>query len=156
MNRLLHHLLRNALGKGIHRPVSSRLSYVAIAGFPISQYWSSFAGIRSGVPGTAGTPMQLRRIGSETLPAAENAPLPRFRFTRDVTGTWILTGIAGQPAVHFSDLAVAISYARQDADAAEADIELWADGFYVFVHQTEGWPHRICAPTNANPRPIKR
>jgi hypothetical protein len=145
ISRLLS-LLLSAVGKGADRPFPRWLTNAAAAGFPVAQNCMSFAGIKSGVFGVAGAPVQPRVHGKETRPAIAIAPMPCFRFIREVTGTWILTGAASQPAVHFSDLAVAISSAREDASAAEADIELWADGFYVFVHQTKGWPHRICAP----------
>jgi hypothetical protein len=69
-----------------------------------------------------------------------------FCLTRNAAGVWRLTGTARESAVDFFDLADAISFARAEARGAEADIEIWAGGFYAFVHQTEGWPHRICAP----------
>lgn len=46
--------------------------------------------------------------------------------------------------VEFDNLPTALSFARADADATEADIELWMGGTYVFVHQPTGWPHRLC------------
>ena len=79
-------------------------------------------------------PIEMQTLGS------------RFCLTRNAAGIWRLTGGSLESAVDFFDLAGAISFARAEARGAEADIEIWADGFYAFVHQTEGWPHRICAP----------
>jgi len=74
----------------------------------------------------------------------------RFSLRYDAPGPWILSGVRCEDSLRFRDLAAALSYARTDADAEEADIELWVDGLYIFVHQARGWPHRLCVPaTNA-------
>ena len=106
----------------------------------------SFAAGGSGAFGIHRTLAQAKTQWREERPTAVAGQRPRFCLTRDTAGIWTLTGPSSEPATRFSDLAVAIAFAREDAGAAAADIELWADGFYVFVHQTKGWPHRICAP----------
>lgn len=68
----------------------------------------------------------------------------RFSLRYDAPGPWILSGARSEGCVHFSDLAAALSFARNDASAEEADIELWVDGLYIFVHQSRGWPHHLC------------
>lgn len=68
----------------------------------------------------------------------------RFSLRCDRAGNWILTGALSDEFVQFTDLPAALSFARADADAGEADIELWVDGLYIFVHQAKGWPHPLC------------
>jgi len=46
-------------------------------------------------------------------------------------------------ALPFESLAAALACARITAANAEADIEIWMDRFYVFVHQPHGWPSCI-------------
>ena len=71
----------------------------------------------------------------------------RFSLRYDAPGPWILSGARCEASLRFGDLAAALSYARTDADAEEADIELRVDGLYIFVHQAQGWPHRLCVPS---------
>jgi hypothetical protein len=71
----------------------------------------------------------------------------RFSLTHDGRSGWTLTGTASKVPAHFSDLSHALSFARADAAGGEAEVELWVDGYYIFVHQAEGWPHPICAPS---------
>ena len=47
--------------------------------------------------------------------------------------------------MHFRDLPAAVEFARKEACGGEADIELLAEGLYVFVHQKKGWPHCLYA-----------
>jgi hypothetical protein len=75
-----------------------------------------------------------------------------FLLRYDAPGPWILSGARCEDSVHFPDLAAALSFARDDASAEEADIELWVDGLYIFVHQSRGWPHRLCAPATSASR----
>jgi hypothetical protein len=145
MNRLFRSLLA-AVGKAMHRPASSWSLNAAVPGFPTTGSGMSFAAAGSGAFHIRRTLAQAGKQWREEWPTAGAGQTRHFRFTRDAPGIWTLTGASNEPAIRFSDLAVAISFAREDAGAAEADIELWADGFYVFVHQTKGWPHRICAP----------
>jgi hypothetical protein len=70
----------------------------------------------------------------------------RFSLRCDALGPWILSGARCEGSVRFRDLAAALAFARDDSGAEEADIELWVDGLYIFVHQARGWPHRLCAP----------
>jgi hypothetical protein len=70
----------------------------------------------------------------------------RYSLTCDADGLWTLSGMTGKAALHFCKLAAALDFARKDAQGHAADIELLADGLYMFVHQTQGWPSRICAP----------
>jgi hypothetical protein len=69
----------------------------------------------------------------------------RYSLTCDARGVWTLTGTTAAKPAHFCDLAAAMELARKDARGEEADIELWAEGLYMFVHQEKGWPHRLCA-----------
>ena len=55
-----------------------------------------------------------------------------------------MAGTLGSEHVEFYNLPEALSFARADAEDGEADLELWIDGLYIFVHQDKGWPHRIC------------
>jgi hypothetical protein len=73
----------------------------------------------------------------------------RYEVRYDAPGPWILSGARCEGCVHFHDLAAALSFARDDSGAGEADIELHVDGFYIFVHQSRGWPHRLCAPATS-------
>jgi len=70
----------------------------------------------------------------------------RFAVRYDAPGPWILSGARSADVMQFPDLAAALSFARDDSGAGEADIELWIDGLYIFVHQSRGWPHRLCVP----------
>ena len=63
----------------------------------------------------------------------------------DARGTWTVTGTTGTKPLHFRDLPAAVEFARKDASDGEADIELWAEGLYMFVHQEKGWPHCLYA-----------
>jgi hypothetical protein len=148
VNRLFQSLL-NTVGRGTHRPVSGWLPNAVVPGFPIAPNRVSFADNTQRVFGIARTPAQPRIRPRKTQATKLGGQRPRFCIARDAAGIWTLTGASREPAVQFSDLTVAISYARQDAGAAEADIELRVDGFYAFVHQPEGWPHRICAPARS-------
>jgi len=69
----------------------------------------------------------------------------RYSLTCDARGVWTLTGTVGEKPTRFCDLPAAVEFARKDARDGEADIELWAEGLYMFVHQEQGWPHRLCA-----------
>ena len=68
-----------------------------------------------------------------------------FSLTCDARGIWTLTGTGGTKPVHFRDLPAAMEFARKEACGGEADIELRAEGLYVFVHQKKGWPHCLYA-----------
>ena len=68
-----------------------------------------------------------------------------FSLTCDARGIWTLTGTGGTKPVHFRDLPAAVEFARKEACGGEADIELRAEGLYVFVHQKKGWPHCLYA-----------
>ena len=78
-----------------------------------------------------------------SVPATE---IRHFSLRYDARGAWTLNGARCQTSIRFRDLAAALSFARDDADAGEADIELWVEGLYIFVRQTRGWPQRLCAP----------
>jgi hypothetical protein len=69
----------------------------------------------------------------------------RFSLVCDARGNWTVTGATGTKPLRFRDLPAALEFARNDACGSEADIELWADGLYVFVHQKKGWPHCLYA-----------
>jgi hypothetical protein len=71
----------------------------------------------------------------------------RFSLTCDARGAWTLTGTADKKPLRFCDLPEAVEFARKEARGGEADIELWAEGLYMFVHQERGWPHCLYAPT---------
>jgi hypothetical protein len=68
----------------------------------------------------------------------------RFSFSSDARGVWTLTGTVGKKPTQFCNLPAALEFARKDAGGEEADIELWAEGLYMFVHQEKGWPHCLC------------
>jgi hypothetical protein len=148
MNHLFRSLL-DAFGKVTHLPASSWSLNAAVPGFPTTGSGMSFAAAGSGAFGIHRNPEQPRIRRRKERPIAVVGQRPRFCFTRDASGIWTLTGASREPAVRFFDLAVAISFAHQDAGAAEADIELWAEGVYAFLHQTAGWPHRICVPARS-------
>jgi hypothetical protein len=76
----------------------------------------------------------------------------RFSLSCDARGMWTLTGVAGKQPAHFCNLPAAIEFAREDARGEEADIELWVEGLYMFVHQARGWPHVLCAGSPAGRR----
>ena len=76
----------------------------------------------------------------------------RYSLTCDARGVWTLTGTAAQKPKHFCDLVAAMELAHQDARGEEVDIELWAEGLYMFVHQEKGWPHVLCARAPARRR----
>jgi hypothetical protein len=69
----------------------------------------------------------------------------RFSLICDAHGNWTVTGTTGTKPLCFRDLPAAVEFARQEACGREADIELWAEGLYMFVHQTKGWPHCLYA-----------
>jgi hypothetical protein len=69
----------------------------------------------------------------------------RFSLICDARGIWTVTGATDMKPVRFRDLPAAVEFARTDASGSEADIELWADGLYMFVHQKKGWPHCLYA-----------
>src|SRR4029077_9267182 len=69
----------------------------------------------------------------------------RFSLICDARGIWTVTGATDAKPVRFRDLPAAVEFARNDASGSEADIELWADGLYMFVHQKKGWPHCLYA-----------
>lgn len=142
MNRLLASLVRALDLVGHVRP---ELSAGAIAAAPMGQNRESFTGVTP-AHGNAGAPWRAWMRRTERTSRGVGQPRVRFRFTRDATGAWILTDPSCEPGIHFSDLAVALSFARREAAGAEADIELWADGLYIFVHQPRGWPHVVCVP----------
>lgn len=72
-------------------------------------------------------------LGSEVL---------RFRIDIQPSGACLLSTPVGA-AVQFDSLTTALASARVTAADAEADIEIWMDGLYMFVHQPQGWPRRI-------------
>jgi hypothetical protein len=88
------------------------------------------------------------RVSSQTSAVA---PEPRrFLLARQPEGGWVLTSEANPSVRQFNDLPSALAFARAAAESKEADIELWVDGFYIFVHQPTGWPHAVCAPSSTN------
>jgi hypothetical protein len=77
-----------------------------------------------------------------------------FFLRYDAPDAWTLRGARCETSLQFRDLAAALSFARDDSDAGEADIELWVEGLYIFVHQTRGWPQRLCAPAGTTGVPL--
>jgi hypothetical protein len=67
----------------------------------------------------------------------------RFRVDMEPSGACWLKSTPEGVSLQFESLTAALASARMTAADAEADIEIWADGFYVFVHQPQGWPRRI-------------
>jgi hypothetical protein len=66
----------------------------------------------------------------------------RFRIDIQPCGACLLSTPV-DAAVQFDSLTTALASARVTAADAEADIEIWMDGLYMFVHQPQGWPRRI-------------
>ena len=64
----------------------------------------------------------------------------RLKICRDVWGTWSVHGLSPLPVAHLPSLSASFDYARRECAAAPATIELEIDGFYVVVHQEDGWP----------------
>ena len=98
-------------------------------------------------------PVRVRRAVSRCLHqlrhrlrCVPDMEIRHFSLRYDAPGPWILTGARCEACAHFRDLAAALSFARDDAGAGEAEIELWVEGLYIFVHQARGWPQRLCAP----------
>ena len=67
----------------------------------------------------------------------------RFRIDMKPSGACSLASTPEGAALPFESLAAALASARITAADAEADIEIWMDEFYVFVHQPQGWPRCI-------------
>ena len=66
----------------------------------------------------------------------------RFRIDIQPSGACLLSTPV-DTAVQFDSLTTALASARVTAADAEADIEIWMDRLYMFVHQPQGWPRRI-------------
>src|SRR5262249_24393296 len=64
----------------------------------------------------------------------------RLKICRDIWGTWGVQGLSPLPVPHLPSLSASLDYARRECAAAPATIELEIDGFYVVVHQEDGWP----------------
>ena len=75
-----------------------------------------------------------------------------LKICRDVWGGWSVDGLAPLPVAHLPSLSASIDYARKECAAAPATIELLIDGFYVVIHQEQGWPRRIVGPEIEPPR----
>jgi hypothetical protein len=75
-----------------------------------------------------------------------------LKICRDVWGGWSVDGLALLPVAHLPSLSASIDYARKECAAAPATIELLIDGFYVVIHQEQGWPRRIVGPEIEPPR----
>ena len=63
----------------------------------------------------------------------------RFRIDIQPSGACLLSTPV-DAAVQFDSLTTALASARVTAADAEADIDIWMDGLYMFVHQPQGWP----------------
>ena len=75
-------------------------------------------------------------------------PKPRrFAIAGLPDGKWIVSNDGEVSATQFGDLASAVAFARMEAEEKEADVELWIDDLYIFIHQPEGWPNAICTPS---------
>ena len=80
-------------------------------------------------------------LNSRRKRIGENEVL-RFRIDIQSSGACLLSTPV-DAAVQFDSLTTALASARVTAADAEADIEIWMDGLYMFVHQPQGWPRRI-------------
>ena len=80
-------------------------------------------------------------LNSRRKRIGENEVL-RFRIDIQPSGACLLSTPV-DAAVQFDSLTTALASARVTAADAEADIEIWMDGLYMFVHQPQGWPRRI-------------
>jgi hypothetical protein len=72
--------------------------------------------------------------------ARRNENVLRLKICRDIWGTWSVQGLSPLPVLHLPSLSASLDYARHECAAAPAIIELEIDGFYVVVHQEDGWP----------------
>ena len=80
-------------------------------------------------------------LNSRRKRIGENEVL-RFRIDIQSSGACLLSTPV-DAAVQFDSLTTALASARVTAADAEADIDIWMDGLYMFVHQPQGWPRRI-------------
>ena len=80
-------------------------------------------------------------LNSRRKRIGENEVL-RFRIDIQSSGACLLSTPV-DAAVQFDNLTTALASARVTAADAEADIDIWMDGLYMFVHQPQGWPRRI-------------
>ena len=80
-------------------------------------------------------------LNSRRKRIGENEVL-RFRIDIQSSGACLLSTPV-DAAVQFDSLTTALASARVTAADAEADIEIWMDGLYMFMHQPQGWPRRI-------------
>jgi hypothetical protein len=102
---------------------------------------------------------EIARVGSNNLPEASSPSsysrsdppsssrtagcsekVLRFKICRDIWGTWSVQGLSPLPVAHLPSLSASLDYARRECAGASAIIELEIDGFYVVVHQEDGWP----------------
>ena len=80
-------------------------------------------------------------LNSRRKRIGENEVL-RFRIDIQSSGACLLSTPV-DAAVQFDSLTTALASARVTAADAEADIDIWMDGLYMFVHQPQGWPRRL-------------
>ena len=80
-------------------------------------------------------------LNSRRKRIGENEVL-RFRIDIQSSGACLLSTPV-DAAVQFDSLTTALASARVTAADAEADIDIWMDGLYMYVHQPQGWPRRI-------------
>jgi hypothetical protein len=73
----------------------------------------------------------------------------RVRICGEAAGCWLVSFPPDRRAVEFEELADGLAYAKRRCDAAPALIELFSDGIYVGVPQSEGWPHQLCLPAQS-------
>jgi hypothetical protein len=71
----------------------------------------------------------------------------RLQICHAACGTWSVCGLSPQPATDLPSLSASIDYARRECGEAPATIELMIDGFYAVVHQEDGWPRQLVAPS---------
>jgi hypothetical protein len=70
----------------------------------------------------------------------------KLRIVRNAAGSWVVQGFPKTPAQCFARLSAAVDYARRQSAAAPAMIEFQVGDFYAVVHQSRGWPNRLCLP----------
>jgi hypothetical protein len=79
----------------------------------------------------------------------------RLKVSREHDGEWLFEGLPDQPVCRFRDLSEGLAWAEHECSAAPAQIEIWIDGFYIFVEQKRGWLGKVCGAHAITPAEAK-
>ena len=80
----------------------------------------------------------------------------RLQIYRDPVGTWSIEGLPAPSVAEFENLSEGLEYAKRRCASAPAGIEFFIDGFYLFVYQEQGWPHRLCRSAGYRRTDVRR